>query len=226
MDLKGLFEALYSKFLLRDVVAKALPGFILISIFWGMNAPDNPFYFEPFTEGSSLLHDLVVFAVSWIAGIGIQSFGVHTFSKFQILRIEQTIDANGNCLEDLQRWSQLKTRFTLNSDDVQRSLVERMALIKEASGIGGLSCLISGCVLIMKAAYFAYSGHQTEDIFRFYLSGPALLLLGFFLIRMNHRFWEIQVRFMEDFADSLESQNASKDNETLKDQSPSADLPE
>lgn len=77
----GLFDAFYSRFLLRDVVAKVIPGLLLLLTYASViKSPEYIIAF--FKPGMSVWMWLATFSLSWIVGFAVQSFG-ETFGMIE-----------------------------------------------------------------------------------------------------------------------------------------------
>ena len=72
-DLKSLFDALYSRFLLRDLFGKTIPGLMLL-FFAGTVSADAESALNFFSK-LTFFSWLVVIGVGWITGFAIQSAG-------------------------------------------------------------------------------------------------------------------------------------------------------
>jgi len=71
-ELTNIFDAFYSRFVLRDLLAKMLPGMILIFALWSASATTG---FVGIYAILSFGVWLVLLAVAWVSGFAVQSFG-------------------------------------------------------------------------------------------------------------------------------------------------------
>jgi len=173
MDFKGFFESLYSRFILRDVFAKATPGaivFLGFALWW---AP--PIYvIEWFTRDHSWGFWLFFFSSAWLLGLAIQSFA----EVFHFLEYfppgfrscgNKTIDQYNSeffvAVRDFMKGPE-------NEDHAKRN--ERFEVIKESCGNTAAS------VVLVAAVVGARLGFETGVNFRGDFSYSALRLVPFF----------------------------------------------
>lgn len=72
-DLKTLFDALYERFLLRDLFGKTVPGLILL--FFASTAYSNVNATLTLLKDLSFFGGLIAIGVGWIAGFALQALG-------------------------------------------------------------------------------------------------------------------------------------------------------
>ncbi len=139
--LRGLFDALYTRFLLRDVLAKATPGAFVL----GSLATCFLSVRELFEEISrlSLLAGVVLYCASYLVGLVLQSIGMHEWGKARFTLIK--IPMHGSEVDRCE-WSLHVQR---NSTRMQRARNERAVVLKELMGIGTISLWLSGPLILL-----------------------------------------------------------------------------
>ncbi len=136
MDLAALFDSFYSKFVLRDLFGKIVPGILLIlGVCIGILG----------VEKISILHSKMTFATwiivggfSWLLGFVVKYIG----EKLHLLRTHpKNIDkTRKEFFPDLHS-------FHKNSTTHEKVHAERLNIIKEAVGNGAISLLLSSAII-------------------------------------------------------------------------------
>ena len=140
-NVSPIIEAFYQYFLLRDVFAKIVPGFFVISSFtwiW-----QNSTLFAYSTGSLSWYLVFVGIGLCWLLGFAIQSFG-------------EAIGAVKHCpdrYKDDDKRYRLRILFSNTAARPQRQQVERYTIVKEATGNGATALIILQALVIVKAVY-------------------------------------------------------------------------
>ena len=74
-DLKDFFDSFYQKFILRDFLAKIIPGFILFSSLWWSLDSDFERLKNQIPINISFWEWVFIIGISWMLGLAIQSVG-------------------------------------------------------------------------------------------------------------------------------------------------------
>src|SRR3989304_9952382 len=130
--MNSFFDNLYNKFLFRDLLGKAMPGFILILGTVAMLKPDWLSEIMP-TRPTNIVYYFVIYGVSFSTGMLIQ-----TFSLIRLL---------WRCQSGQTRVTQLKKLFNFHTrKDHEQVLVteqrERLVVLKDMTGNLGMSLLV------------------------------------------------------------------------------------
>ncbi len=134
--MKELFDGLYTKFFLRDILAKAIPGFIVLAgitdCLWA-----RPF--DSFHRGNIIIFTLI-YGVSFATGMLMQFAG----SSFRLIKIHVWPDtkffSKPNHKESLEKLS----TFLKNTDkkpDIRMER-ERLVILKQMSGTYAIAALL------------------------------------------------------------------------------------
>lgn len=133
------FDAIYCRFVLRDLASKIVPGAItisgvlLITSLAGVRFPRNP----------SVPIWLLMFGVAWITGLAVQALGELT----GWIEFFPESDVDGEVSADTYRERRLRAHRTADARESQE--LERFLVLKEASGIGAVAFgLFAACAII------------------------------------------------------------------------------
>lgn len=131
-DLTGLFDALYSKLLLRDFFGKVVPGTILIlSVSIVLFSPDKV---GEFIKNVSFYSAILLIGFAWIVAFSIQALGEVT----HLIRYH-TYNSN-------REYYTRRYKFRNQTNPEEHQQLERLVVIKEACGNGyvalGLSAIL------------------------------------------------------------------------------------
>jgi hypothetical protein len=176
------FDALYTRFLLRDVFAKIAPGFLLlmsvlaslagsVSTQAGTQTPSATDWSIPNLPTATWIGFL---ALSWILGFAIQSFG-------EFIRLIRYYPANMTEIA----WRTLSSRFREHARyEVHRQQYERLVVIKEACGNTCASLLVTSLWVLV---IFLVNGKLTWDSLMSNLHFVVLdVVLFALLLRMHY----------------------------------------
>ncbi len=134
-DVSGIFDSLYSRLILRDLLAKILPGTILLATVAYAALPtetfrtllDPPLWLALSTLGSG-----------WLTAFAVQGLGERSgFIKN---------DPSGFKRKDTYK---LMVEFDRRATSSQQMQAERLLVIKEACGNGSLALLLSALLTIV-----------------------------------------------------------------------------
>jgi len=143
MDLKGLFDSLYNRFLLLDFFAKIVPGLLLMAAIT-VTASSWSFLFCQL-KGMNGWMWLAVAGIAWLTGVGIQGLGERRdVTKGLIRELPPEVDRT-------QYWNQ-DLNLAWNAPEHVRQTTARSAVIKEATGIGALSLSLSVFLVVLDSA--------------------------------------------------------------------------
>jgi len=149
-DLTSLFDALYTRLLLRDFFGKIVPGsFIILAIVISL-PPYSDLYFR---DGKMLrVHVILALAiflgVAWIIAFAVQAFG-ETF---------KLIKWHGEKTD--QEFLKKRVDFGRRASCRESQQLERLIVIKEACGNGYLALVLSALLLFLD--FLATSGVHTH----------------------------------------------------------------
>ena len=165
-ELENLFEALYSRFVMRDVFGKMVPGAtLLVALYVVLIRPDaSPDQVIRLITSARTLTWLVLGMMGWITAFGIQRLG-----EFVGLRYY------GCWIPDDKSWYKKVIHFTQVASPEEKRGFERFVVIKETCGNAAFSLVLSGIVLL-------FIWNNKANIFF-----PAALLLGGIILFSMHR---------------------------------------
>ncbi|MCT4595986.1 MAG: hypothetical protein N4A57_17200 [Anaeromicrobium sp.] len=129
-DFFGIVEAFYSRFILRDLLAKVVPGALLMMIVFQRIIP-----VEIMIDNMSFILGVLFISVSWIVGFAIQGIG----EKCKLIKYHVDDHARDRYV------ILLKQSALQNNKDI-----ERVVVIKEACGNTYVSLLIISIFIILK----------------------------------------------------------------------------
>lgn len=143
-ELSTLFDSFYSRFVLRDLFGKIVPGMMLLSAM-----------VVSLTSSSSILIYIasvsfwfwsVIFSVSWILAFAVQALA----EKYGYIRYYPEE------MDKIQSYD-MNIQFNKISSKLDRQQVERLIVIKEACGNGYTSLSISLLLLVADGILDIYS---------------------------------------------------------------------
>lgn len=128
--IKGVFDALYSKLILRDVVGKMAPGLFVL---FALEAQTQLISLVPGTTTSSeAFRTLMLLVAGWFVALALQSLGETT----RILRMWPE-----HMQADADRY-QTRIEFARSATEEEKHQAERFALIGESAGVMTVACLV------------------------------------------------------------------------------------
>ena len=180
---RDIISNLYSKFLLRDIFGRIGPGLIVLLSFY--------YYFHTDNTSLNILPSpltgwtwISIFIVAWIIGITLHGIGELT----SLIKNSP----KGITLKDWIR--EYFSEFLRDADNFEREADERIAVVKEASGIGSIALIFLFVSIILK---YLRDNHQfiCADLVMIIILGIAILSLIIF--HKNH------VQLQRDLVDEL-----------------------
>jgi hypothetical protein len=199
-DLGQLFDAFYSRFILRDFLGKITPGTIFLSALalW-FKSPTDLFQFSYYKD-IPLMFWILFLAIAWLVGFTMQSFGELKFPKIGPL-IEYY--PHPQFFSD-SKWMEFYVSYTdlIRTGEYPEDArgIERMVCIKEACGNGYVAILWSIGTLALKVGY-SYNSIAYHELIA-PASGILFLLLIMILLRCMHykhvwRLYNYMLTFLE-----------------------------
>ena len=140
---ENLVDALYSRFLLRDVFGKIIPGLaLLLTLGIVLISPDDC---KPETCRDIIMRLpfgvwIAIFGAAWIVAFAVQSIGEWT----------KLIRYYPKTYKEDQEWYRLTARFRTHDDyNIHNQQYERIVVIKEACGNAYVSLLLSAAIWLL-----------------------------------------------------------------------------
>jgi hypothetical protein len=185
-ELGSLFDAFYSRFVLRDLLAKVAPGAIFLFAVFLIFA-ESVEKLICYLAKLSFWTWIILVALAWIAGITIQSIG----EKFRLIRYyPKWKDDNKTEKLNYKTWLKMRTEF-LKKPDSEKREDERLGVIKEACGNGYVAFLVSSIILIFYGTMNTFVFHNTPlDYKRIkvlpLLAAVIIALIFIYFLRQMH----------------------------------------
>ena len=136
-ELVTLFDAFYSKFVLRDFLAKIVPGSMLVSAI-AISLTSFPFFLN-YVSLMSYWFWIAGFGIAWIATFAVQSFA-EKYNFIQYYPVMEGLDQKG--------FYEKQIKFNQISSISEKQQVERFVVIKEACGNSYVTLSISLLLLM------------------------------------------------------------------------------
>jgi hypothetical protein len=211
-----IIEALYGRYILKDFLAKSVPGFIVLTAlaicmrfesYWPAVKTLNPWIWIP------------IYGCSWLAGFSMQGIG----EQFGIIRFwPRECSANDGHKPTRDGWMQLthEVRGRGSKDDI--AVQQRLGLIKESCGNACVAVLCSLLLFWCKRVFAVCSGDH-DGFVRIVLDGDvywsSTLLVSFAGLLLSVGLWlahnehcKRHYQYMREVADSATRQpTVSKD---------------
>ena len=191
-EISKIFESFYTDFLLRDLFAKIIPGFIVIATtsycIFGVNLPSP----DTFKQAKWLIF-LLIGGVCWILGFGIQWLGE---------RISTTKQSPSDYKNSRRRYN-LRIFFDHNSSDREKKQAERYAIIKESTGNLSTALILSFCIFLISSLISFIISFIIPSIISQYIRNDIIIIsiiisiMVLFLSMASHSHAEKQYEFME-----------------------------
>ena len=154
-ELGSLFDAFYSRFVLRDLLAKVAPGAVFLFAVFQIFAESVEKQIDYLAE-LSFWTWIILVALAWIAGITIQSIG----EKFHLIRYyPKWTDNNKTEKLNYKTWLKMRNKFSKKISDSEKHEDERLVVIKEACGNGYVAILVSAILLILYGSINTFVFH-------------------------------------------------------------------
>ena len=138
----GVFDALYTRLLLRDVLGKTVPGAVLLVSLYltflseasDLRSGLNSVTMAPWTFW------LATGLLGWVTAFAIQAMGGWLPEKRYLPYIRYSVDPIADALE----FHRKLLTFARLASDSEKQIFERFVVVKEASGNSSLSAFLSG----------------------------------------------------------------------------------
>ncbi len=134
-EIVGLFDAFYSRLLLRDVFGKIVPGTVFLVVIGSTIFSLS--FLTSFVQSMSFGMWALFLGAAWITAFGIQAFGEKT----------RLIQYHSKKSDD--RFYKQRNRLDLRGEQIQKQQFERFVVIKEACGNGYVTLLLSIVVVLI-----------------------------------------------------------------------------
>jgi len=183
-ELEGLFEAFYSRFILRDVFGKIIPGAILLlSLYIAFIRPDIcAVQAIGLLKSLSIATWVILGSISWVMAYGVQRIG-------ELLKI---LHYYGCWIQNDKSWFDKIVRFTEVASPAEKSNFERFVVIKETSGNVGMSFLLSAVILFI---FWDHNKNNIGVLLALFLSGVILLSMHRIHVKKNTWWLESVLEF-------------------------------
>ena len=144
-QLATLFDAFYSRFVLRDLLAKIAPGAIFL-IALSAIVTDSAESIADHLANLSFWAWIILISVSWITGIAIQGIGE---KLHLIIYYPEWKDPDKKEKLDRGAWYKMDIEFSEKASESEKQQVERFVVIKEACGNAYIALSISVILLTL-----------------------------------------------------------------------------
>lgn len=160
-ELTGLFDALYSRLLLRDFFGKVVPGTIIIlSICAELFSPND---ISKFIYNASVFSALILTGFAWIVAFALQAIGEKThLIRYHTYNTDKAFYVR-------------RHEFHVKTNNREHQQLERLAVIKEACGNGYLALGLS--VVFLSVQELVSNGCQYV-IYKFIHYWPVILFIA------------------------------------------------
>ena len=175
-QLSDALDHLYTQFVLRDILAKFVPGLLTIGAGVVLVSPRGLHLAHRLHVGDGLIALLVLYGVSFMTGMFIQFIGMS-------LGLERIHVWKGPSAQARVRLSLQKAREFLLDNAGEPALLrvrERYAILKEMAGNYGVAVLMIGLVTLGKGLL----SHRGLNI-GLVILGAALIVVAAVLLRQN-----------------------------------------
>jgi hypothetical protein len=140
-----IFQSLYSKYILKDILAKTIPGFIFLSTIILTKYPINIYY--DFIKSLNPWYWIILYGFSWILGFAVQGLGEATTLIRTWPREVDTIAIDRNA------WFDLASICRQKGNNSEILVNQRLGLIKESCGNNLFSLIILLIVSLFKVVF-------------------------------------------------------------------------
>jgi len=221
--MSDLFDSFYTKFILRDLFGKIIPGYILLICIIGTCLPKQNFFL---LQSMSVGLWILSLGIAWLLGLAIQGIGILTrqFRRFpkifehygwkEIIKkfpklSDKDLKAKNIPKEDrskmgLTNFQEIVVDFAKVATPYEMKIRERLVIIKEASGNGSLATGLMFIITLLNGFLyftgcwelpeFLKSLKSNSGLFIFFL---LILALIFFSLRFMHSHHiDMKFRFM------------------------------
>ena len=178
-------DHLYSQFLLRDILAKFVPGLLTLGLAVTLVSPKGLPLLHRLRLDAALVPLIVLYGVSFMSGMFIQFVGMS-------LGLQRTHVWPGSSSRERVTKSLQKAQAYIRANSDQPALLrvrERYAILKEMTGNYGVAFLIGALLTLAKA--LAWRGHLGLVTLSIALATAAVVLLRQNRFHANEQFvWE------------------------------------
>ena len=168
----AITEALYDKFLLRDVFGKIAPGYLLL--FVSISAIFPEFYYKISTHIDWKYIALLI-PVAWLTSLIIQSLGERT----------NYISLWPSKYNDNKFRYELRNSFNKIATPQEKQQASRYELISESSGIFGATCALMAIGFLAIGINSLVYKHLYYQCWRHFLIS-GLLVMSSVLLKLHH----------------------------------------
>jgi len=179
-ELSVLLDKIYTSFILRDLLAKVIPGIIVIFSFLIIIVKDIQVLINII---NSLW--LFFFGLSWIVAFGIQSVG----EKLKVIKYWP------GKKDDRIKWIGIYNQFLSLASNEEKSNLERHIVIKEATGNLAISLILS---LIIIDISFIFIDNNNYSAFQIIFSSISIIIFSLFLFLFHRSHIKVQGEYMEE----------------------------
>ena len=148
-DLRGILRDLYEGFFLVDVLGKVVPGLVFVVIWASVLKGSTSAVVNDVHELSAWVW-LFLGGVGWLAGFGLQGLGeifwITTYFPKQPHVWAETAEAQ------IKKHYRERREAALKGRETDRRELERLTVIREACGNGGIALLL-GVLLVVFAGF-------------------------------------------------------------------------
>lgn len=193
-EISKIFESFYTDFLLRDLFAKIIPGFIVLATTFYCIFGVKLLSSDTFEKAEWIIF-LLIGGVCWILGFGIQCLG-------ELICLTKQSPPN---YEDSYRRYDLRIFFDRKSSDREKKQVERYAIVKESTGNLATALILSFIIFLVVQCFGRSSGGDgfnqviiTKD-FILWAIGSIIIISALFLSLASNSHAKKQYEFMESY---------------------------
>jgi hypothetical protein len=184
MEMKGIFDSLYDKLILRDIFGKVVPGTLLISaVVVSLSGPDVTYQL---IDKMTFVLWMAVIGFAWLIGFALQYIG-------ERLRLLRTHPPGRDSSETRQAFYPKWAKFQRLATDYEKLHAERLNVIKEACGNASISLLLTSLVFCAK---LIKDGNMKSLI--------ALLFVGF-VLAIAFCLWRMHIIHVERYGEFVEN---------------------
>lgn len=188
---EGLVDAIYSRFLLRDMVGKVVPGSILLFAIIGSFLEKNDVL--QLVGKTGFFAALVLISMAWVMAFSIQAFGERLGLIRYFPKIPKDEISNGCVIDDkarFKRYYQKIILFNKHATSLERMERERLLVIRESCGNTYVSLIFSFVVFITAYCIRTYVYVDISAIFPknpvYFLPAVVSVLPAIICLRYMH----------------------------------------
>ena len=153
---ENIVDAIYSRFLLRDMVGKVVPGSILLLTIIGSYLEKDDVF--KLLEKIGFFAALMLFSLAWVTAFSIQSFGEH----LGLIRYFPKKGEENAGDDRFNRYYQKIILFNKNATPLERMERERLLVIRESCGNTYVALVFSFIIYVLS---YAVSSRSSFDIY-------------------------------------------------------------